>query len=205
MNTLIFVALVGHDPTLGYEARFADLAQLLNQARAAVLSRLQALTDRGDAWPTPTPISAAAGRPGLISILVDVAVDDAPVRVNISIGERLLARLDAGAEARGMTRSGFIAQAVRAALGERAGPFSEVEDVGRRIQDELSALGRRLNESLGPDSTFSRRLVELDDYVLDGVRKAAESVSAAMARRKGAAPSAGSGPQSDQGDRHAPL
>jgi hypothetical protein len=216
MTTLIFVAEAARDPKLGYEASFpdfagltcqgADLVQLLTSARAAVLSRLQALTDAGESWPTPTPMGEAAPKAGSVAILVDVAVDDTPVRVNISIGERLLAQLDAQAEMRGMTRSGFIAQAVRASLGERAGVQSEFEDMGRRIQDELSSLGKRLNESIGPESTFSRRMVELDDYVFDGVRKAADSVSAAMAKRRSAAPAqTASETPANPGDDHAAV
>ena len=120
-------------------------------------------------------------------IPIDVAVDDPPIRVNVSLGERLVARLDAAAEARGMTRSGFISQLVRASLGETASGTTDYDAMGRRMQDELSALGRKINESLGPDSPFIRRMNELDGFVYDGVRKAADSVSAAMARRRDAA------------------
>lgn len=215
MTTLIFVAHVTHDAELGYAAAFpdfpdltcggADLALLLTHARGAVLTRLQTLSDAGEIWPTPTAMGDAVTKPGTASILVDVSVDDTPVRVNISIGERLLARLDAQAEVRGMTRSGFIAHAVRTSLGERAGVTPELEDMGRRIQDELGVLGRRLNESLGPESTFGRRMVELDDYVFDGVRKAADSVSAAMARRKGTGSASASPPAPAEDDHHAAI
>ncbi len=83
-----------------------------------------------------------------------------------------------------MTRSGFIAQAVRMSLGEQPRGSAEFDALGRRIQDELSTLGRRINDSIGPDSAFSRRMAELDDRVLDGVRRAADNVSAAVARRR---------------------
>ena len=85
-----------------------------------------------------------------------------------------------------MTRSGFIAQAVRASLGETARAGGDFDAVSRRLQDELNALGRRINDSIGPDSPFTRRMSELDGAVYDGVRKAADSVSAAMARRRDA-------------------
>ena len=90
----------------------------------------------------PTPIEQLSLTPGVIPVLVDVTVEDTPVRVNISIGERLLQRLDAAAEAKGMTRSGFIAQAVRVSLGER-GLAPEFEAATRRLQDELRPSGAK--------------------------------------------------------------
>ena len=101
------------------------------------------------------------------------------------LGERLVQRLDAAAEARGMTRSGFIAQAVRVSLGERSG--GDFDAVSRRMIDELASLGHKINESVGPESAFSRRMAELDDRLYEGVRRAADSVSAAMTRRRDAA------------------
>jgi hypothetical protein len=194
MNTLIFTALVTGDQVSGYRAIVPDLADMVveaptlaalhAEARRLTLERLQALADAGDAWPTPTPAETIAVSPGAWAMLVDVAVDDPPIRVNISLGERLVQRLDAEAEARGMTRSGFIAQAVRISLGEQPRAGAELDAVGRRIQDEFAALGRRINESIGPESAFSRRMAELDDRMLEGVRRAADNVSAAVARRR---------------------
>ena len=51
-----------------------------------------------------------------------------------------------------MTRSGFIAQAVRASLGEATHGAGDFDAMGRRLEDEMMALGRRINESIGPDS-----------------------------------------------------
>jgi predicted transcriptional regulator len=160
------------------------MAQLLATARQTVRDRLQALADAGEAWPSPTLLEAIETKDGARAVLIDVAVDDAPVRVNISVGEQLLSRLDAAAEARGMSRSGFIAQAVRVSLGERPAGSADFDVASRRVQDELSALGRKINDSIGPDSAFSRRMAEVDDLFYDGVRRAADSVSAAVSRRR---------------------
>ncbi len=205
MSTLHFVALVTGQRDAGYRAVFADLpdcavegrdlAELLANARNAALGRLQALEDAGEAWPTPTPIEQVAVTPGAIAVLVDVAADDPPIRVNISLGERLVQRLDAAAEARGMTRSGFIAQSVRMSLGEQprgspnyAGDFAgDFGGAGRRMQDDFTDLARRINEAIGPNSAFERRMADLDGRIYDGMRRAADSVSAAMARRQEAA------------------
>jgi hypothetical protein len=204
MNTLLFVALVTGGQASPYQARFpdlpevhaegGDLGELLVKARQAVLDRLQELADAGETWPTPTPIQAVTAGPGEIAILVDVAVGDPPVRVNISLGERLVQRLDAAAEARGMTRSGFIAQAVRVSLGERTA--GDYDAISRKLIDELASLGHKINDSVGPDSAFSRRMADLDDRLYDGVRRAADSVSAAMTRRREAA-KAGQQPDAD--------
>jgi predicted RNase H-like HicB family nuclease len=201
MSTVLFVALVSGDQAAGYRASFPDIAEcraegrdlpeLLNHARQALAARLEAFEAAGEAWPAATPIEQIGVEPGVILIPVDITVDDAPIRVNISLGERLVQRLDAAAEARGMTRSGFIAQSVRVSLGERSHGTGEFEATSRRLQDELNALGHKINESIGPDSPFARKMAELDDRVFDGVRRAADSVSAAMARRQEAAKSAG--------------
>jgi hypothetical protein len=208
MSTLVFTALVTGDQTSGYRATTPDLPGLAAQAqdlaalhaevRRLMLERLQAHADAGEGWPTPTPVEAIAVSPGAWAMLVDVPVEDAPIRVNISLSEQLVQRLDAAAEARGMTRSGFITQAVRMSLGEQPRGGAEFDALSRRIQDELVTLGRRINESIGPDSAFSRRMSELDDRLLDGVRRAADNVSAAVTRRQEAQKAAGARPDADQ-------
>jgi predicted RNase H-like HicB family nuclease len=194
MSLVLYVALVSGSASAGYRAQFPDLpgceaegrdmGELLVHARGALTRGLEALAGAGEAWPAPTPLEAVAAPPGVLAIPVDVAVDDPPIRVNVSLGERLVQRLDAAAEARGMTRSGFIAQAVRVSLGERGPAAGEFDAANRRLQEELSALGRKITESIGPESPFSRRMADLDDRVYEGVRKAADSVSAAMTRRR---------------------
>ncbi|RAK61071.1 hypothetical protein DJ021_15260 [Phenylobacterium hankyongense] len=195
MSTVLYVAVASGDQTLGYQAVVpdlpgcsaagADLGELLGNARQTVGAHLQSLADAGQEWPRPTPIEQIQVPPSAVAVLVDVEVEDTPVRVNISIGEQLLKRLDAAAELRGASRSGFIAQAVRISLGDKGrGAGAEFESATRRLQEELSAVGRKINESLGPDSPFSRSMADLDERVTDTVRKAADSVSAAMARRK---------------------
>lgn len=193
MTTVIYVALVSGGQADGYQAHFHDvpdctvsgggLADLLSNARQALVARLEAFEAGGEAWPTATPIEQIPSQTGVMPIPVDVSVDDQPIRVNISLGERLVQRLDAAAEAGGMTRSGYIAKAVRVSLGDGAQAQGDFDAVGRRLQDELSALGRRINDSIGPESAFTRRMNELDERLYEGVRKAADNVSAAMARK----------------------
>jgi predicted RNase H-like HicB family nuclease len=196
MTTLVFVALTRSAPAGGYTAQFpdlpgltvegADIAALVVAAREAVQKELQRLTDEGLDWPKPAGLEAIAAEPGVVPFLVDVAVDDTPVRVNISIGERLLKRIDQAAETRGMSRSGFIASAARTALGEKigAGTGADFDAIARKLQDEWSVLGRKITDSLGPDSAFNRSVNDIDAKVTETIRKTAENISAAMARRK---------------------
>lgn len=195
MTTLVFVALARSAPTGGYTAQFpdlpgltvdgADIAALVVSAREAVQKELQRLTDEGLDWPKPSAPEATQAK-GVIPFLVDVSVEDTPVRVNISIGERLLKRIDQAAETRGMSRSGFIAAAARTALGEKigSGTGADFDAIARKLQDEWSVLGRKITEGLGPNSTFNRNVTEFDNKVTETIRKTADNISAAMARRK---------------------
>ncbi|HEV2362887.1 MAG TPA: type II toxin-antitoxin system HicB family antitoxin [Caulobacteraceae bacterium] len=213
-STVVFAAVVRNDPAGGYQASFPDVpgasahagdsADLVRAAREALLERLAALTESGEAWPQPSSLDRVreiAGAEGAI-LIIEASAEDAPIRINISLGERLLKRIDAAAAARGMTRSGFIAAAARAQLGEAAfksGPRAQVdfEAAARRLQEELTAFGRRMSDSFGPESAFSRNLADWDKRVYDTIQRAADNVSAAMARRKdrsGAPPDRGGAP-----------
>lgn len=198
MNTLYFVALLRGSQSTGYTADFPDLpscsaqggdvAALVVDARRAAHDHLQALAEAGETWPTATPLDEIAVEPGATAVLIDVPVDDPFIRINISLGERLVQRLDAAAEAGGMTRSGFIAKAVRTSLGEQ--PRNDFEAAGRKLQDDFTTLARKINDAIGPNSTFERRMADIDDRLYDGVRRAADGVSAAMTRRREASKAA---------------
>ena len=108
MSTLHFVALVTGRQGAGYHAAFPDIpgvtaeggnvADLLVNARGMLLDHLQALADAAEPWPAATPMEQVAVAPGAVAMLVDVAIDDPPIRVNVSLGERLVQRMDAAAE-----------------------------------------------------------------------------------------------------------
>jgi predicted RNase H-like HicB family nuclease len=151
MSTVIYVAIVEGDQDRGYSAFFPDLpgcvtaaetmVELPSAARDALSLHLQGMAEDGDAFPEPTAledIKADAEVKEVGRILVDAEVEDAPVRVNISIGAQFLKRVDIAAEARGMSRSGFLVEAARLAMegrertrsetiaGERHSPMSEL-------------------------------------------------------------------------------
>lgn len=189
MSSVAYIACVVGDEEEGYRATFPDLPSeavlgatlpvLLRKARERLLETLKRLAVEGADWPAATPIErlrSDPGHAGSLFLLVDAQVDDTPVRVNISIGERLLKRLDEAAEAQNMTRSGLIAAIARQRLGEEVEAKAPGEASTQKLQDEIVALGRRVNEVLGPDSTVVRTLAELDGRALEGLRKLASAV-----------------------------
>jgi hypothetical protein len=189
MPVAVYPALMWGDAGTGYRAALVDFAEgavaeanaadLLRAARQKLAQLLAELDRDGRDWPAPTPVEVLVVRQqaeGGLLLLVDVQVEDAPVRVNISLGERLLRQLDEAAEASNMTRSGFIAAAVRERLG--VGGPGQSGGASQRMFEEMSELGRRVNDALGPDSTFGRTLADLDARALEGFRTLVDRLGA---------------------------
>ncbi len=205
MPVAVYPALVSGEQSQGYHAELVDFpdlsmsgaspTELLKLARDGLLQALAALEKSGGDWPEPTPVEALSDRlqgGGRFILLVDVQVEDTPVRVNISIGDRLLRRLDQAAETQNMTRSGFIAGAVRERLGDSGAKAEGVGGVNtQRLFEEVSEMGRRVTEALGPESAFGRTVAELDSHALDSLRNLAGGVASAVRRRGRDDPSKG--------------
>ncbi len=164
MSTVIYVATVEGDQDRGYSAFFPDLPgcvtaaetmfELPSAARDALSLHLQGMAEDGHAFPEPTAledIKADAEVKEVGRILVDAEVEDAPVRVNISIGAQFLKRVDVAAEARGMSRSGFLVEAARAAMA--AGDDAETEvvvvPVHQKVGDQPARFGTATVITLG--------------------------------------------------------
>lgn len=103
----------------------------LDEALANAVEGLQLHVDalRADGQPLPPPSTSTAWprwagrRPkGVQTAFIPVEVADAAVRLNITMDKGLLARIDRAAEAEGMTRSGYLAQAAREKLATTGGP-----------------------------------------------------------------------------------
>jgi predicted transcriptional regulator len=69
--------------------------------------------------PLPDWLADVASKVVPATVLVPVEIPSRSVRINISLDDALLARLDRAAAADNETRSGFIARAVRELLDER--------------------------------------------------------------------------------------
>lgn len=171
MSTAIYVAIVEGSQDRGYSAFFPDLpgcvtaaetmVELPSAARDALSLHLEGMAEDGVAFPEPTALEDIKGDPEVKEvgrILVDAEVEDAPVRVNISIGGQFLKRVDVAAEARGMSRSGFLVEAARAAM------VTEAAAVARSATDELNALVYDL------DLTTAGSAIKAADAALFGKR-----------------------------------
>ena len=178
MSTVVHALTVQEEPDGSHVGRFLDfpilhveartLSVLAARAREALLAELQRLQKEGLDWPPPAESSELKARTtaGEMLVLIEVQVEDVPLRVNITVGERLLRRLDAAAHAGGMTRSGFISMAVRDRLGDEPedGPLLS------RLANELGRIGGRVGEAVGPKSNLVRLIDEVDQRALDGLR-----------------------------------
>lgn len=195
MGLIVFPALVSDADPTDLQATFPDFAdlavragspvELLLRARERLTQALRDLEKAGDSWPAPSTLAQvraqAPDHAGSV-VWVDVEVEDTPVRVTISIGERLLARIDAAAEEHAMTRSGYLAAAARRQIAGGGSPMDG--PTGQRIFEEVTAAGRRIQETLGPESPVGRTLAELDAIALDGLRRVANGVTDAMRGRR---------------------
>ena len=178
MSTVVHALRVEEEPGGGHVGRFPDFAALhveartlsvlASRAREALLSELQRLQREGLDWPPAAESDDLKTRTaaGEMLVLIEVQVEDVPLRINITMGERLLRRLDAAAQAGGMTRSGYIAVAVR----ERLGDEPEDGPLLTRLVNELGRIGGRVNDAVGPKSNFVRLIDEVDKRAVDGLR-----------------------------------
>jgi predicted RNase H-like HicB family nuclease len=127
-----YIAYLHKDRDSDYGVSFPDfpgcitagktLDEASRMAAEALALHIQGMIEDGDAAPEPSKvddIAADAAKRGAIAFLVSVDAPDATVRVNITARESQMAKIDALAEAAGLTRSGYM---VRAAIG--AGLFT---------------------------------------------------------------------------------
>jgi predicted RNase H-like HicB family nuclease len=100
--------------------------EALRRGRDALDFHVESMLEVGEALPRIRDIAEIKADPdyaedfaGALVAVVDAEAPAKAVRVNISIDERLLDRIDRAAEASGETRSGFIAAAARERLNPR--------------------------------------------------------------------------------------
>jgi len=92
------------------------------KAAEALGGWIEAAEDTGQPVPAPTDVrSAVEGSPGASLVWVPAPTPKSKaVAVSISLNQRVLHRIDAAAEAIGLTRSSFIAHAALTAAGASA-------------------------------------------------------------------------------------
>jgi predicted RNase H-like HicB family nuclease len=126
-----YIAYLHKDRDSDYGVSFPDFPGCISAGRTldeasrmaaeALAFHIQGMIEDGDPVPDPSKIddiAADAAKRGAIAFLVNVDAPDATVRVNITARESQIARIDALAEAAGLTRSGYM---VRAAIGAGVG------------------------------------------------------------------------------------
>ncbi|MBF0425860.1 MAG: type II toxin-antitoxin system HicB family antitoxin [Magnetococcales bacterium] len=90
------------------------------QAEEAATAHVALMLKQGAVIPPPSHLDDVAADPdgeALGKVLIRIEVPCKWVRVNISMDERLLRRADTHARDLGMTRSGYLAEAVRRMAG----------------------------------------------------------------------------------------
>src|ERR1700686_3446334 len=126
-----YIAYLHKDRDSDYGVSFPDfpgcttagktLDEASRMAAEALALHIQGMIEDGDAVPEPSKldeIAKDAAKHAAIAFMVSVDAPDATVRVNITSRESQIEKIDALAEAAGMTRSGYM---VRSALGEAKG------------------------------------------------------------------------------------
>jgi predicted RNase H-like HicB family nuclease len=133
-----YVALIHHEPGTCYGVMFPDLAgctsagdsfdEAVSNAAEGLSAHVELMRADGDPIPEPRDVeSIRAAREdwvdfenAIVTMIPLLPPAGKPVRLNISLDEELVKIIDHTAEVRGMTRSGFLADAARRAIQERA-------------------------------------------------------------------------------------
>jgi predicted RNase H-like HicB family nuclease len=128
-----FVAIIHKEPGSAYGVSFPDfpgcvsagddLDTALRSAQEALGLHIEGMVEDGEPLPDkPRSIDEVMADPAFadgMPALVSLDLPGRSVRLNISLDEALVRRIDRTAAARGMTRSAFLAEAARAALARR--------------------------------------------------------------------------------------
>ncbi len=125
-----YIGLIHKDANSDYGVSFPDFPGVvtagkdLDDARAmaeeALTLHIDGLLEDGEAVPEASSLEEVMADPGNkdgVAILVAVKTDAAKcVRVNVTLPEDVLAQIDKFAKERGLSRSGFLAQAAKKAI-----------------------------------------------------------------------------------------
>jgi predicted RNase H-like HicB family nuclease len=129
-----YIALLHKDPKSDYGVSFPDLpgcvtaGRTLDEARAMAIEalelHLQGMVEDREPIPRPSSLEAIMANPdnrdGVVTIIPAPSTDGPGVRINVVLPENLLTEIDRHAESHGQTRSGFLAEAAKRAIGKAA-------------------------------------------------------------------------------------
>jgi len=129
-----YIALIHKDAQSDYGVSFPDLPGVVTagidlddarrMAEEALALHVEGMIEDGNAMPEPSTLEHVMSDPenrSGVAILVSVKTD-APktVRVNVTLPEDVLEKIDSYAEAHGYTRSGFLVQAAKSIMDKSA-------------------------------------------------------------------------------------
>lgn len=141
-----YIALIRKEDGTDYGVEFPDfpgcisggvtLDEALRNAREALELHVAGMIEDGQKIPAPSPLDAVVrdrDNAGAVAVLVEGPADQT-VRVNVTFNEGLLARIDRFVEEVGFPggRSGLLAQAARAAIGD-TGTADRLVPVGYKL------------------------------------------------------------------------
>jgi predicted RNase H-like HicB family nuclease len=177
------IALI-HGKSGAYGISFPDFAgcisggetieEAIRRGREALAFHVEGMEAVGEALPKLRDVAEIRADPELAEDLddavfgvVDLDLPGHPVRINISIDERLLERADRAADASGETRSGYLAAALKERLAESAGVrmpiFTMKKKVTRakKIGGSKKVISRKVSarkkSAIGRKKTTARR------------------------------------------------
>ncbi len=134
-----YIALIRKETGSVYGVEFPDfpgcisagdtLDEAVAGAKEALELHVEGMIEDSEDVPHPSGLEAIKKlkrTKGAVPVLIDVPVARKTKRINITMNEGLLGRVDSVAAARGTSRSGFLAEAARKMLCEDGlGPKSE--------------------------------------------------------------------------------
>ena len=129
-----YIGLIHKDPDSDYGVSFPDFPGVITagtdlddargMAEEALAFHVEGMVEDGEAIPEPSSLGKVMADPENrdgVAILVTLKTTASKVvRVNVTLPEDVLEQIDAFAEANGLSRSGFLVQAAKQAMGQAA-------------------------------------------------------------------------------------
>lgn len=94
----------------------ATIDEAKGLAQEALQFHVDGMIEDGDRIPSPSTLEDVLAPDAIAYLIVSIDIKRQPIRVNLSFDPNLLAAIDAKAQERGMTRSGFLADVARKEL-----------------------------------------------------------------------------------------
>lgn len=131
-----YIALLRKDPLSDFGVDFPDfpgcvtagttLDEARKMAEEALVFHVEGMLEDDEAIPEPSSLDAVmsqAENQDAVAFLVPVSIPAKSVRVNITLPEPALRRIDAFVDSKGMSRSSFLAEAALEVIARR-GPVA---------------------------------------------------------------------------------